>query len=77
MQNSPEARLANPFQNLLVGKPPHSICKCINFFQISNIMTIGGANLALSSSWDIHYWPETESRANMGWGQYHVEMPMY
>jgi hypothetical protein len=32
MQNSPKARLANPFQNLLVGKPPHNICKCINFF---------------------------------------------
>jgi hypothetical protein len=25
MQNSPEARLANPFQNLLVGRPPHKI----------------------------------------------------
>jgi hypothetical protein len=23
MQNSPEARLANPFQNLLVGRPQH------------------------------------------------------
>jgi hypothetical protein len=32
MQNSPEARLANPFQNLLVGRPPHNIFKCINFF---------------------------------------------
>jgi hypothetical protein len=25
MQNSPEARLANPFQNLLVGKPSKQI----------------------------------------------------
>jgi hypothetical protein len=32
MQNSPEARLANPFRNLLVCRPPHNICKCINFF---------------------------------------------
>ena len=34
MQNSPEARLANPFQKLLIGRAPHNICKCINFFQI-------------------------------------------
>jgi hypothetical protein len=28
----PEARLANPFQKLLVGRAPHNICKCIKFF---------------------------------------------
>jgi hypothetical protein len=32
MQNSPESRLANPFKQFLVGKPPHNICKCISFF---------------------------------------------
>ena len=32
MQNSPESRLANPFKKMLVGKPPHNICKYISFF---------------------------------------------